>query len=126
MGSTIDTAIIGIGLNINQIKFTSNAPNPISLAQIVGHEVNKEVVLQDLIENIDRWYTLLKNEQLKAIDHAYLSVLYKMGIIANYRDEDGDFEGTIIGINSIGQLIIQKANNSRKEYHFKEVEYLHE
>jgi len=31
MGSCIDTCVVGIGLNVNQLSFQSSAPNPISL-----------------------------------------------------------------------------------------------
>ena len=35
-GGKIDHTIAGIGLNINQEKFLSDAPNPVSLRQIIG------------------------------------------------------------------------------------------
>ncbi len=36
MGSSIEYSIAGIGLNINQEKFTGDAPNPVSLKNITG------------------------------------------------------------------------------------------
>ena len=37
-GSSLSNAIIGIGININQRHFKSDAPNPVSLTQITGKE----------------------------------------------------------------------------------------
>ena len=37
-GTKLINSIIGIGININQKKFISNAPNPVSLTQITGKE----------------------------------------------------------------------------------------
>jgi BirA family biotin operon repressor/biotin-[acetyl-CoA-carboxylase] ligase len=125
MGSRIDTTIVGIGLNVNQLEFKSNALNPISLAQIVQYDIDKSVILKELIENIDRWYLLLCDGQLGIIDKTYLSVLYRLGKKANYTDKDGDFEGTIIDINPIGQLVVRKEDNVTREYHFKEIEFSH-
>ena len=39
-GSSLSNAIIGIGININQRHFKSDAPNPVSLTQITGKEHN--------------------------------------------------------------------------------------
>lgn len=40
----IKRCIFGIGINVNQTEFHSDAPNPVSLAQILGHEVDREEV----------------------------------------------------------------------------------
>ena len=40
MGSNIVYSIIGIGLNINQKEFISDAPNPISLYNIIGRKLD--------------------------------------------------------------------------------------
>ena len=36
VGPQIDTTITGVGLNVNQVVFESDAPNPMSLRQITG------------------------------------------------------------------------------------------
>ena len=41
-GKYISQCIVGIGLNVNQTVFHSSAPNPISLAQIIGKEIDRE------------------------------------------------------------------------------------
>ena len=52
----IKRCIFGIGININQMEFRSDAPNPVSLAQILGHEVDREEVLQKIIEAFKKYY----------------------------------------------------------------------
>ena len=56
----IKRCIFGIGLNINQEVFMSDAPNPVSLCQIVGHEVDREEVLGKIIESFKKYYELLR------------------------------------------------------------------
>lgn len=46
-GSTFSRAIIGMGLNINQKNFYSDAPNPVSLYQITGRTYKIEKILDD-------------------------------------------------------------------------------
>ena len=38
-GNIIKDSIIGVGLNVNQRHFISDAPNPVSMRQILGHDV---------------------------------------------------------------------------------------
>jgi BirA family biotin operon repressor/biotin-[acetyl-CoA-carboxylase] ligase len=39
-GNTIKESIIGIGLNVNQTVFKSDAPNPVSIRQLTGKETD--------------------------------------------------------------------------------------
>ena len=41
-GGVIRDSIIGIGLNVNQEVFLSDAPNPVSLRQILGRDTDRE------------------------------------------------------------------------------------
>ena len=51
-GKYLSQSIIGIGLNINQTIFLSSAPNPISLCQIIGKEIDREEVFSKIIHAI--------------------------------------------------------------------------
>ena len=44
-GHNLYCSIIGIGINLNQAVFRGDAPNPVSLFQIIGKEVDREEVL---------------------------------------------------------------------------------
>ena len=55
-GSVIDTCIVGIGININQELFTSDAPNPISLKQLNGRDNDREEIFEEIYQNILRYY----------------------------------------------------------------------
>ena len=43
-GDVIKDSIIGVGLNVNQLCFVSDAPNPISLANLTGRQFDREAV----------------------------------------------------------------------------------
>ena len=47
-GLTIDRAVAGVGINVNQTEFRSDAPNPISLRQITGREYPLEPLLAEV------------------------------------------------------------------------------
>lgn len=58
-GSSYDHAVLGVGLNVNQTRFVSDAPNPVSMAQISGHGFDLDEVLRrvtaDIVEAVDRF-----------------------------------------------------------------------
>lgn len=112
---------MGIGLNINQQVFTSNAPNPVSLRQITGEIYDLEESLSDLCLKIDVRYHQLLNGQFRQIDDEYTEMLYQRGCWSQYSDENGDFEGQIIGVDQIGRLMVETKAGKINKYHFKEV-----
>ncbi|MBN1924251.1 MAG: biotin--[acetyl-CoA-carboxylase] ligase [Prolixibacteraceae bacterium] len=124
MGNTICSSVIGIGINLNQKKFLSDAPNPISLFQLLGLKVDLEEFANLLFSNLNIWLNKLRNNMNHEIDYHYLKSLYRINQEAEFSDKDEIFAGKIIGINETGQLVIAKKNGGLKEYHFKEVEFI--
>lgn len=51
-GSLISHSIAGIGLNVNQRRFRSDAPNPVSLIQLTGREHDLRALAERMIELI--------------------------------------------------------------------------
>lgn len=76
IGNKFLHSIVGIGININQEIFLSDAPNPVSLKNITGKEYGLKECLELLCSYLDKRYFQLKNDNYKAIDKDYLSTLY--------------------------------------------------
>lgn len=123
-GHELGTCVAGIGLNVNQLVFESDAPNPVSLAQLRNRKLKRNEVFNLLTEAIDQWYGTLCRADTGRIDKHYLDRLYRYGLAASYRDKNGIFQGTITGLNEIGQLQIEDESGHLRTYHFKEVEFL--
>lgn len=117
----LSRSIIGVGLNLNQTEFKSDAPNPISMKMIKTNEFCREEVLSVFSEKFTFYYSLLLD--CESIDKKYLERLYKKGVQSTYRDVDGDFLGEIIGIGECGELAIKKSTGEIKRYLFKEVSF---
>lgn len=124
MNACIKSSVIGIGINVNQTRFYSEAPNPVSLSMLAKKDFDKELILSEIFSGIDFYYSLLKQNEEERINREFLSVLYRFNEKHWFKDEQERFEGAIVGINKIGQLIICKSNGKVMNYHFKEVEFL--
>lgn len=114
-GACVKDCIIGVGVNINQRQFVSDAPNPVSLRQILGRDVDREEVLKKILEN----FTL---EQVDADD--YRALLYRRKGFFAYRDAEGDFEAELIGVEDDGHLLLRDREGRERCYAFKEIAFL--
>ncbi len=124
-GTTLSNSIIGIGININQEHFFSDAPNPISLKQLTNTSYNLDDLLLKTLENIRKYYSLLQKEDDNIINKEFFENMYRIGEWHKFINNTGVFNGRIDGVSEIGQLqITNKDNNIQKEYHFKEVAFV--
>ncbi|MBE0650535.1 MAG: biotin--[acetyl-CoA-carboxylase] ligase [Bacteroidales bacterium] len=121
-GPQINFAVIGVGLNVNQNIFLSDAPNPASLIQFTGKENDIRSILNELLQTFKKYYELLQDPQKRVKMHEkYLEHLYLKDQWANFSDESGTFSGKIKGINDYGQLIIEERDGNHRAFGFKEV-----
>ena len=123
-GSKLNSTVLGFGLNLNQVSFLSDAPNPISLQQITGKEYNEKRVLERILEIFFNWYIRLNEENLHEVDLAYYAQLFRRGKWEKYIADGEEFEARISGIGEFGQLQLETRSGKTLEFMFKEVEFM--
>lgn len=123
-GGQIADCILGTGINVNQTVFVSDAPNPVSLRQLVGGEVAREAVLQAVAQRFVCLYERLRKEGLGCLHAAYMSRLYRKEGLHAYEDADGRFGAEIAGIEPTGHLLLRRTDGRLSRYAFKEVKTL--
>jgi BirA family biotin operon repressor/biotin-[acetyl-CoA-carboxylase] ligase len=124
IGQNLATSIVGIGLNLNQEEFQSEAPNPLALKEITGKNYSIEKTAEVLFDKLEIWYDKLKAGHLDEIDTTYFKLLYRVNQWCTYSKQGTEFEAKITGIGEFGQLILQDRNQKRSEYMFKEIEFI--
>lgn len=118
-------AIVGIGININQETFASDAPNPISLKQILSEEVPLELVLNKLCASLEKRYLQIRGGDHDAVRKAYLSHLYYYMEDRIYSRPDGSlFEGRIVDVLPNGKLVINHEKGV-EVFSMKEIQFIH-
>ena len=122
-GKIVRRSVIGVGVNINQTVFHSDAPNPISLAQILGREEDRNQVLDCIMQQFTDYYGMVEKEQYAELHNHYMQHLYRKGELHSYSDDKGTFVARIIDVEPSGHLILEDENKEQRRYAFKEVQF---
>ena len=119
-GREIIQSIAGIGLNVNQQEFMSDAPNPVSMWQIAGCEFSVGEVTDTLRRNVISRCLLSEKE----LHEAYLNALWRREGFYPYRDAASQrrFMARIAGISPSGRLSLEEQDGPAHVYAFKEVQ----
>jgi len=121
-GRKIGHAIIGIGLNVNQTVFRSDAPNPVSMAELSGHEYDLDEVLETvtgrIVAEVDAYESFPRTDLL--VEH-YHNLLWRRQGIHRWHDciTDKDITAAIAHVSPTGHLTL--ATTPPRTYAFKEV-----
>ena len=123
-GKHISNCIIGVGININQTVFRSDAPNPTSLQLLTGKEFDREEVLSSLLHYFQDYYAQLQEGQEETICQLYMQYLYRREGFHRYRDAHGEFMAEIAGIEQTGHLRLRYEDGNVVRYELKEVQFM--
>jgi len=123
-GSQISNCIFGVGLNVNQKEFHSDAPNPVSIYQILGHETDRQELLEKIVKSFEKCLSLIKSCDYMDIAALYHDSLYWKYGYHKFEDKDGVFESAIVEVEDDGHLILHERNGVMRSYAFKEVKFI--
>ncbi|MCD8193784.1 MAG: biotin--[acetyl-CoA-carboxylase] ligase [Tannerellaceae bacterium] len=120
-GQYIDSCVIGVGINLNQQVFKGDAPNPVSLVNIIGKEVKPAAVLDLFLTAFYTYYARIWEGDFESIRREYMASLYRSQGYYRYKDGKGEFEAVIHAIEPDGHLLLQLRDQTIRRYAFKEV-----
>ncbi len=125
-GGALTHAIVGIGLNVNQLVFKSDAPNPVSLRAIHPDKpvMDVEAIAREMQSRIVTAFE--PGIDAAAIHHRYLKLLWRReGVHLWRRRPDGTvFAASVGDVSSDGflSLLPEGASSPLPPFAFKEVE----
>lgn len=123
---SIDRSICGIGININQREFTSDAPNPVSVWQLTGAKTDIDTTIAALANRInelsDRYLTG-EEENIHELHQLFCNMLWRRTGIHPYTDNlrHEQIEASIHSIGTDGTLSLRLTDGTVRRYLFKEV-----
>ncbi len=144
IGNRIAYAVAGIGVNVNQEVFRSDAPNPVSLKQITGETYELEPMIDAIVAEMERLLPLLQDYE--ALKREYMAHLYRKTGFHLYVEREvstaptsiastkevkgqrskvkGSFLAEIADIDDFGRLVLRSETGELKTYHFKEIRFV--
>ena len=136
-GPYVKDCIIGTGLNVNQTRFVSDAPNPVSLRQILeqqkdtdergfsDHDIDRHEVLQKVLDHFAAYMKMVEAGQWEAIRTSYRRHLYRREERHPYRFTDGTVKTCkLINVSDDGHLELLHDGGEVCRLAFKEVQFV--
>ena len=123
--TSLRRTIVGVGINVNQTEFDASLPNPVSMAQLLGKELDAEAVLHCFIDHLQHNYELLRSGAKEELHDIYNALLYRKNEYHTYALPSGEkFRAKIVGTAPSGALRLESEEGTAKDYLFKEVEFI--
>lgn len=121
----IQYSIIGIGLNVNQVHFSSWVPNPTSIALETRKTHELKEAQAELMHFLEVRYLQLKAGKNDDLLTDYLANLFQFREWATYKRPDGSLiEGYIKGIEPSGKLIMKLRSGREESFDLKELKFI--
>lgn len=122
---TIDKSIIGIGINVNQLRFPSFEGKKVtSLKQVIGHEedLNIYALVKKIGDCLLEEVSLGRIHDFKTLNRVYLNYLLGYRKELTFQDKAGEFIGRIQGVDHQGRLMVEDQKRI-KVYDLKEIKF---
>jgi BirA family biotin operon repressor/biotin-[acetyl-CoA-carboxylase] ligase len=124
MGNRLDYVVAGIGLNVNQTIFLSDAPNPVSMKMVSGKEYNLKELLPKLLEFVFKRYDQVKPETKLKVERDYQKVLYRQNEWHDFVVNGALVNARITGTNNFGQILLETQTEEILMCDLKEVKFI--
>lgn len=131
VGSEVKYSIAGIGLNVNQTEWHSDAPNPVSLKQITGETYDLDELMQGLLNELEKvepedawaYYKahLYRREGFWPFVEREVNTTPTMNADAQAQ---GQFLARIADVLPSGEIVLIDQQNQQRNYHFKQIRYV--
>ena len=126
-GAAVDYVILGIGVNVNiRTAALRDALGPAahfatSLAEELGHEVDRNALLAAWLDGVGAWHLRWKQEGSAVLRKAWADRDILTGRRVEVRGEGVTFEGRVLGLGRSGALVVADTLGRRHDITTEEV-----
>jgi len=124
-GNSINSSVVGIGLNVNQRLF--DFPTASSLALAFDREINRYDLFNSLLhyldENLPLAFDALSEAETQTIHHVYDAILFGLHEQRWFQSSGEPFTGTLKGVDEQGQLILE-TTRGEELFEIKSIQFL--
>jgi BirA family biotin operon repressor/biotin-[acetyl-CoA-carboxylase] ligase len=110
-GNHWETAVLGIGININQTEFPVMNRKAVSLKQISGKEHDPIELAKELCMELKKMISMMNDDKSDELLVLYNQALYKKDEIAKFNKDNLTIEARVKGVNIDGNLMLEGFSN---------------
>ena len=105
-GSSIQSSVIGIGVNVNQTDWPNALPNPVSIKSITGKSVHRATLTSQICQQLQSYWEEVEQKSHQLLIEEYVKRLYGRGETALFRVHETSklLNGIIDGVDGTGKL----------------------
>lgn len=124
-GKTWKSAVVGIGINVNQTVFSDSVGQRATSLKIITEKTYEcRTLLSRLCHYIGQHYTMLVKNKQENLCEAYESLLFARGEKRDFLvDGNEKVHGKIIGVNRLGRLMVDFGSH-QADFGSKEITYV--
>lgn len=133
IGGEVQYSIAGIGFNVNQTIWLSDAPNPTSLKKVTATEWNIDKIMDVLLRELDAVLAMPE----PAVWDYYKAHLYRregfwpfverevsIAPTMNAKADADVFWARIKDVLPTGEILLEDQQGEQRKYHFKQIRYV--
>lgn len=125
--TNINHSIVGIGINVNQTVFLSDAPNPVSMTQFAGKKFDvRDLIVEfaeEILREVDCAIASSLNNCTDSLGERYFNALWRTDsyypYVDNIRHERIDAQ--IVSVAPDGIITLRLPSGRHRSYAFKEI-----
>ena len=117
---TIHTSVVGIGINVNQLKFKKYNPEAISISLINSSVIDLGDLKDNLLNILDNNYNNMDDGFLKK----YNKLLFMKNSYMNFKIKEKIIKAKIHSVDKTGALLLKKKNKGLERFEVNQLCYL--
>ena len=127
MGGCVSYSVIGVGIDVNQTQFLSDAPNPVSMKQITGETYDLSLLEKEIAGIMEDRLKLIRTDKERlALHKEFMGKLWRGdGALHPFTDTatGENFMASLEDIAFHGPMTLRLSDGSLRTYAFKEVSF---
>lgn len=119
----VEYVIIGVGINVNRKEFPRELSDMATSVELeLGHKISRADLAAKVMEHFEKNYQIfLKTGDMSALRSDYDKVLVNRNRQVKVTSPGGHCEGTALGINDKGELLVECSDHEIREVYAGEV-----
>ena len=118
--NTIHTTVVGIGINVNQLKFKKYNPEAISISLINNSVIDLGHLKDKFLNILDEKYNNMDDGFVKK----YNKLLFMKNSYVNFKIKEKIIKAKIHSVDKTGALLLEKKNKGLERFEVNQVGYL--